>query len=135
MFALLLPLLLIPGKIKKSHICIFTDNMSCVFGMKDGYMKNDEYASILIRAAHLISGYLGSIIHMIHCPRRTSWESKMADNFTCRKTTSFLKLQILNRFKNLKIPEAITLWMANPTNDWDLPASLLNHVMSLTACE
>jgi hypothetical protein len=97
MFALLLPLMLIPEKIKKSHICIFTDNMSCVFGMKDGYTKNDEYASILIRAPHLISGYLGSIIHVIHCPRHSSWESKMADNFTRRKTTSFLEHQILSR--------------------------------------
>jgi hypothetical protein len=109
--------------------------MSCVFGMKDGYTKNDEYASILIRAAHLISGYLGSIIHVIHCPRRSSWESKMADNFTRKKTTSFLEHQILSRYRDLKIPEAISLWMGNPTNDWELPITLLYHVMSITESE
>jgi hypothetical protein len=103
--------------------------------MKDGYTKGDEYASILIRAAHLISGYLGSIIHVIHCPRRSSWESKMVDNFTREKITSFLEQQILSRYRNLKIPAAITSWMNNPTNDWDLPMKLLYHVMSMTESE
>jgi hypothetical protein len=103
--------------------------------MKDGYTKNGEYASILIRAAHLISRYLGSIIHVIHCPRRSSWESKMADNLTRKKTTLFLGHQILSRFRNLKIPEAISLWMKNPTNDWELPITLLYHVMSITESE
>jgi hypothetical protein len=59
MIGLLLPLLLIPEKLKNTHIRMFTDNMSCVFGMKDGYVKNDEYASILIRATYMISAYLG----------------------------------------------------------------------------
>jgi hypothetical protein len=49
MIALLLPLLTIPDQLKKCHICIFTDNMSCVFGMKDGYVKNDETASIFVK--------------------------------------------------------------------------------------
>jgi hypothetical protein len=43
MLALLLPLLLIPDRLTNCHICIFTDNISCVFGMKDSYVKNDEY--------------------------------------------------------------------------------------------
>jgi hypothetical protein len=80
MMALLLPLLLISEKLKNCHICIHTDNMSCVFGMKDGYVKNQEYASIFIRAAYLIEGFLGSIIHVSPCPRRSSWESRTADN-------------------------------------------------------
>jgi hypothetical protein len=52
MIALLLPLLLMPEKLRNSHIRLFTDNASCVFGMKDGYVKNDEYASIFIFAMH-----------------------------------------------------------------------------------
>jgi hypothetical protein len=45
MFALRLPFLLIPNQLCKCHICIFTDKMPCVFGMKDGCVKNDEYAA------------------------------------------------------------------------------------------
>jgi hypothetical protein len=136
MMALLLPLLLIPEKLRNSHICILTDNMSCVFGMKDGYTKNYENASIFrVHAAHLIGGYLGSIIHVSHCPRRSSWESRTADNLTRRMTTSFLEKQILGRYNHLERPGAITEWMKNPTNNWDLPTVLLNHVMSVTKCE
>jgi hypothetical protein len=59
--------------------------------MKDGYIKNDEHGSILIRTAYLISSYLGSVIHVVHCPRRSSWEASTADNFTRAKMTSFLE--------------------------------------------
>jgi hypothetical protein len=111
------------------------DNMSCVFGMKDGYVKNDEYVSIFIRAAYLIGGFLGSIIHVSHCPRRSSWESRTADNFTRRKTASFLEQHILSRFNHLQLPGAKTKWMENPLNNWDLPSELLKHVMSLTKNE
>ncbi len=126
--ALLLPLLLIPEKLRNCHICIHTDNMSCVFGMKDGYVENDEYSSIFIPAAYLIGGFLGSVIHVEHCPRRSSWESKTADNFTRKKTTTFVENQILNQFNHLLVPQTITSWMENPANNWDLPTQLLSHV-------
>jgi hypothetical protein len=60
MIAILLPFILIPSKLRNCHIRILKDNMACVFGMKDGYTKNDEYASILIRTVYLLSAYLQS---------------------------------------------------------------------------
>jgi hypothetical protein len=131
MIALMIPLLTIPDKLANSHICIFTDNMSCVFGMKDGYVKNDERASIFVRAAYLIGAFLASMIHVIHCPRRSSWESEVADNFTRKRTTTFLEQQILNRYVHLKLPRALNNWMRNPTNNWDLASDLLDHVIAL----
>jgi hypothetical protein len=131
MIALLLPLLTIPDQLRKCHICIFTDNMSCVFGMKDGYVKNDETSSIFVRTAHLIGAFLGSVIHVAHCPRRSSWEAEVADNLTRRSTTSFLDMQIVNRYDHHTIPVALTNWMENPSNNWDLALDLLNHVMNL----
>ncbi len=131
MIALMLPLLTIPDQLRKCHICIFTDNMSCVFGMKDGYVKNDETASIFVRAAYLIGAFLGSVIHVIHCPRRSSWESEVADNLTRKNTTSFLDKQIINRYVHRSIPLALTNWMENPSNNWELASDLLNHVTNL----
>jgi hypothetical protein len=130
MIALLLPILIIPDQLKNCHICILTDNMSCVFGMKDGYVKNDETSSIFIRTAHLIGAYLGSVIHVAHCPRRSSWEAEVADNLSRRSTTSFLDMQIVSRYAHHAIPAALTNWMANPSNNWDLPLDLLRHVMN-----
>ncbi len=131
MIALLLPLLLIPEKLRNSHIRLFTDNASCVFGMKDGYVKNDEYASIFIRTAHLIGAYLGSVLHVIHAPRRSSWEAITADNLSRETTTSLLEDQICSRYRHLKVPEVIHHWLHNPKDDWNLPTNILKHVMSI----
>jgi hypothetical protein len=130
MIALLLPILTIPDQLRNCHICIFTDNMSCVFGMKDGYVKNDETSSIFVRTAHLIGAFLGSVIHVEHCPRRSSWEAEVADNLTRKSTTSFLDEQIIRRYSHHTIPAVLNDWMASPSNNWDLPLELLKHVMN-----
>jgi hypothetical protein len=132
MVGILLPLLLIPKKLKNTHIHFFTDNLACVFGMQDRYVKNDEYASIMIRAAYLIRAYLGSVLHISHSPRRSLWETETADNLTRSQTTSFLEKQILGRFSNLIVPPLLTNWLNNPTNDWNLALDLLKHVMGKT---
>jgi hypothetical protein len=132
MIGILLPLLLIPEKLRNSHIELFTDNMGCVFGMKDGYVKNDEYASIFIRAAYLIGAYLGSVLHVAHIPRRSSWETESADNLSRSNTTSFLEKQILSRYDTLSVPPNLTNWLENPTNNWDLALDLLKYVMEKT---
>jgi hypothetical protein len=108
MFAIILPFLLIPEKLMNKHIRIYTDNIACVYGIKDGYVKNDEYASIFIRAIYLISAYLGSVLHTYHVPQRSTWEAQTADNFTRLSTTSFLENQILKRFTHLRHPEALS---------------------------
>jgi hypothetical protein len=128
---ILLPFVLIPEKLKNKHIRVFTDNAACVYGMKDGYIKKDEYASIFIRAITLISGYLGSVVHTMHTPRRSTWEAELADNLSRHTTTSFLENQILGRFKNLSVPAALIHWLDNPTDDWSLATRLLCYVMSV----
>jgi hypothetical protein len=95
-------------------------------------VKNDEYASIMIRAAHLIGAYLGSVLHISHSPRRSSWETETADNLTRSQTTSFLEKQILSRFSNLAVPPQLTNWLNNPSNNWDFAIDLLKHVMEKT---
>jgi hypothetical protein len=128
---ILLPFILIPEKLKNKHIRVFTDNAACVYGMKDGYIKKDEYASIFIRAITLISGYLGTVVHTMHTPRRSTWEAELADNLSRHTTTSFLENQILGRFKNLSVPTALIHWLDNPTDDWSLATHLLCYVMSV----
>jgi hypothetical protein len=127
MIAILLPFLLIPEKLHGKHIQLKTDNMSCVYGLKDGYTKNDEYASILIRATHLICAYLGSVIHVLHCHRRSTWAACTADNLTRKSTTTFLEEQIVGRFNHLLLPEALTKWLSSPSDDWGLATDLLKH--------
>ncbi len=130
MIAIISPLLLIPEKLKGKHIQLKTDSMSCVFGLKDGYMKNDEYASILIRATYLICAYLGSVLHVEHCHRRSTWAACTGDNLTRKSTTTFLEEQIVGHFSHLTLPETLTNWLHYPTDDWALATDLLKHVMN-----
>jgi hypothetical protein len=100
--------------------------------MKDGYVKNDEYASIFIRTTHLIGAYLGSVLHVIHAPRRSSWETITADNLTQESTTSFLENQICNRYRHLRILVFMQHWLSNPVDDWNLPTNALKYIMSVS---
>ncbi len=128
---ILLPFVLILEELKNTHIQIFTDNVACVYGMKDGYIKKDEYASIFIRAITIISSYLGTVVHTMLTPRRSTWEAEMADNMSRQTTTSFLENQIIRRFESLCVPKALTDWLINPTDDWNLATDLLSYVMSI----
>jgi hypothetical protein len=58
----LLPFLFIPEQLKSDHIVIKVDNLACVYGSNNHYMKGKIYASILTRGLHLISAYLGSVV-------------------------------------------------------------------------
>ncbi len=132
MIALILHFLLIPEKLHGKNIQLKTDNIACMYGLKDGYTKNEEYASIFISATHLICAYLGSVTHVSHCHRRSTWEARTADNLTRKTTTTFLEHQIVGRYNHLRIPEVLELWLENPADDWNLATKLLQHVMNKT---
>jgi hypothetical protein len=46
----MLPILLEPGLVAGRHVVACVDNVAYIFGFENGQMKNDESASILIRA-------------------------------------------------------------------------------------
>jgi hypothetical protein len=66
---IMLPFLLIPESLCNQHIIVRVDNSACYFGWINKHSANDEMASILIRALHLIGAYMGSMIHIRHLPR------------------------------------------------------------------
>jgi hypothetical protein len=127
---ILIPLLTIPEKLVNQHVIFKTDNLACVYGHANKYMKGDSCASILIKAVHLISARLGSIFHVTHVKRRSDWESEMVDNMSRESTTGFLEKRILQRQTSHALPPIFLRWLDNPTEDWDLPNLLLDHVSS-----
>jgi hypothetical protein len=135
MVGVLLPFLLMPSELKGQHVVVRVDNMACVYGWANHYLKGDISASILIRALHLISAFLGSIIHVEHVPRRSSWESSTADNLSRRATTGFLEEQMLGRFRAVQAPKVLTDWLMNPQEDWAFANDLLAHVICSSCVE
>jgi hypothetical protein len=131
MIGVILPFLLIPNQLASQHVVLNVDNMACVYGYTNHYMKGDVCASIFIRALHLIAAFLGCALHVEHVPRRSTWESTTADNLSRQTTTGFLEEQMLNRFRNLQPPKVLLDWLDNPTEDWNLAKKLLNHIKSI----
>jgi hypothetical protein len=87
MVGLLLPFLLDPVSVKGQHVVLSTDNMGCYFGIHNMAVKEDISASILVRALLLVAAYLKTTVHVEHVPRKSTWESHMADMLSRRKTT------------------------------------------------
>jgi hypothetical protein len=98
-------------------------------------MKGDICASILIKALHLISAFLGSVLHVEHIPRRSSWESTTADNLSRKSSTGFLKVQLISGYRDIHAPEVLLDWLDNPTEDWGFALALLNHSRNLAALD
>jgi hypothetical protein len=126
---LLLPLVLMPEMLKNQHVIFKTDNMSCVYGHQNGYMKGDECASILIKCTYLIGAFLGCAIHVEHVPRRSNWESEVADNLSREHTTGFLEEQLMKKHLRSDFPAPLLKWLESATEDWSLPDQLLEFVV------
>ncbi len=67
---------LVPGGYFR--LSLLTDNEHIVFGWDSRKVTNDESASILVKALHLIASYLGSWVTVQHLPRMStdpaSWQ-------------------------------------------------------------
>ena len=125
---LLLPFLLMPEKLKNQHVVLKVDNISCYFGWENKCMKNDSYTSIMIRALYMISCYLCSIIHVVHLPRKTTWDSCTVDRMSRLSTTSNSDCKMLNSFDFGKLPEFVVKWLDNPVEDWSIAMKMLDFV-------
>jgi hypothetical protein len=128
---LLVPFITIPGKLKRKYVEMKVDNMACVYGWERKYVRNDDCASMLLRALFLISSYLKTQVSVSHLPRVSNWEAKRVDNMSRLSTTSNYEKELLNSFKFQDIPVCLSEWMMKPTTDWLLPIKLLKYVKSL----
>ena len=128
MIGVLLPFIIIPSELKKQHIELSVDNMNCLYGWENRSLKGDISASIVIRAIHLISAYLGSIIHVKHLPRVSNFESSMVDRMSRMSTMAREDRKLLSSFANLRIPPVLLEWICNPSEDWSFPIRLLSYV-------
>ena len=66
---LLMPLIAFPDKVKGRQLVFKIDNIAVMWGWRNGYVKNDESASEILKAAKYLSGYLGATIYVEHVGR------------------------------------------------------------------
>ena len=109
---------------------LLTDNESLVFGWEKRRVQHDVSASILLRALHLISHFLGSIVTINHLPRSSTPSAELADLLTRSSTTGALQLNAINHAMSPPVPDQLLDWLAHPTEDWNLANALLCAVRS-----
>ena len=94
-------------------------------------MKGDVTASILVKAVLLMSAFLGTTVHVVHIPRKTTWENIVADKLSRRKTTTRAVRKLLNSFSTTKVPSFFSNWLSHPSEDWNLPRKCLDFVQTI----
>ena len=117
---ILIPFLSCPEKLANQIVVIQVDNIGCHFAWLNGYASGDRMASILVRLLMLISSLISTEVIIVHHPRESSWESRMADRLTRERSTTSQDRMLLRSFPALKLPMVFERWMENPAENWSL---------------
>ena len=125
---ILIPFLMAPQRMAGKEVLIQVDNIGCVFAWKNGYSKEDNLASILVRFLVLLSAKLSCIVHIHHLPRNSSWESCLADRLSRESSTTASDRMLLRSFHGFQLPSMFRDWMSNPVEDWNFPIRLINDL-------
>jgi hypothetical protein len=127
---LLLPMLSFPDFYKNSTVITKVDCLGVVFGMWNKHSAGDKSASVLIRAAHLIAAFLECNIVVDHLPRKSDWDSEVADRLTRSSSMNSNDHRLLRACPPLRLPHCLVKWFKNPSADWRLASDLLMFVMN-----
>ncbi len=131
MIGLIMPLLLVPDLMVNQHIVVKVDCFGTIYGMENRSSKGDITASIFIRAAYIISAYLGCVLHIVHLPRMSDWGAEVTDRLSRQSSSTLQDKKLVRAFSNRPLPSCLLRWFENPVNDWRLAKSLLEHVRTL----
>jgi hypothetical protein len=126
--AMLLPFLCCPSTLSNRDVVLLTDNEALIYGWSARRVKNDVTASILIRAIHLISSFVGCAVTIRHLPRLSTPLATLADALTRTSSTTPTHLAAIAHTYRPEIPATLIRWLDNPTEDWSLATSLLSAV-------
>ena len=96
---ILIPFLLYPEELRNKHVVVQVDNLGCYYAWENGYAKEDDTASILVRTLVLVAAKLSCVVYLVHLPRESSWESRLADRLSREKTTKSAESDLLQRFE------------------------------------
>jgi hypothetical protein len=125
---LLLPILTVPHLLQGRELCLHVDNIAAVFGWENRGVAKDQTASVFVRALHLISTYLGCRVHVLHLPRMSTPDARLADRLSRKHTTTTWDRRRIRGAIKPEIPPSLRRWMARPCVDWSLPQELLLDV-------
>ena len=128
---ILIPFLCCPEMLSNQIIVIQVDNIGCHFAWLNGYASGDNLASILVRMLVLITTLISSEVIIVHHPRESSWESKLADRLTRERSTTNNDRRLIQNFSDKKLPVSFSSWMERPTENWNLAKDVVIELSNL----
>jgi len=127
----LLPFICCPQILVGQEVTLLTDNEALVHGWDKRRVPHDTTASIFLRAIHIIAAFLGASVEIRHLPRMSTPSAELVDALSRSTTTQDCHKRAISDAPPVVIPQALTAWMENPTEDWQLPITLLHYVQTL----
>jgi hypothetical protein len=127
----LLPVICCPQILVGQEVTLLTDNEALVHGWDKRRVPHDTTASIFLRAIHIIAAFLGASVEIGHLPRISTPSAELVDALSRSTTTQDCHIKAIRDAPPVVIPQALTAWMENPSEDWQLPITLLHYVQTL----
>jgi hypothetical protein len=125
---LLLPLLSVPETVAGQHVVLGVDNIGVVFGWENGGCKGDAWASVLIRALHVVAAFLGCTVYVRHVPRLSSAAAVMADSLTRSSTATAAVWAQAAGAITFSEPQPLWDWLNQPHEDYQLGFRLVDYL-------
>ena len=127
---IVIPFLICPEKLTNQIVMIQVDNIGCYYAWQNGYCKEDNMASILVRLLVLLSSWLSCEVLVVHHPRESSWESKLADRLSRTRSTTTQDKRLVDGFNLRNLPKSFSDWLDSPAEDWNMPKSVIVELSS-----
>ena len=132
---LLMPLLAFPDKVAGKELIFKVDNTAVLWGWNNGYVKNDETATYVLKSASYLAGYLGAIIHVEHVDRMSEDLAALADEMSRReKTKSEENREALERAERRPVKGYLNQWLKDPCGMGDPCCTLLKELKQCYPC-
>ena len=126
---MLLPFLAFPDRVRGKNIVFKIDNMAVLFGWYNGYVKQDETASEVLKSVQYISSVLGAVVNVQHVDRVSDELAELADELSRRKQSK--KPEACKALESAEFREVrsfLTEWLADPCGGSKLCGKLLKEM-------
>jgi hypothetical protein len=98
----LLAIVQFPEFFKNCHVVVKIDNLGVVWGLLNMKAKEDNCASIIIRAILLVCAYLECRLHAEHQPLMSDWGSEVSDRLSRRTSTTKNDRQLVQNWSLIR---------------------------------
>ena len=126
---MLLPFLAFPDRVRGKNIVFKIDNMAVLFGWYNGYVKQDETASEVLKSVQYISSVLGTVVNVQHVGRVSDELAELADELSRRKQSKKPEAcKALESAEFREVSSFLTEWLADPCGGSKLCGKLLKEM-------